>query len=375
MSGDKSSDSISESGSVYQLKEAVFADEKKFTVTANAGQEKFQCKFLHMEWMIVMQYDQMRDQFKTETFVKMVNRDKVAVNASLTLQLKTSRKSADLTDDWAGAADDSLIVNWNNFWLKPDERKRCEPHAMRTKPLIGADVLMQITIRVFNLSLVQPNVTHDIWTQAVAGLFLSPDLSDITLVAANGTKFPAHRFVLKNRSQYFAGHLTHDPQSEIKVNAPADAVKEMIRFMYQDDVQQLDDVAHDLLQLADYYAITDLLDICADFLMLNLNPHNVTKVIEYSAAAGLSDLRSAALETFIRNMYKPEWKAQFASLPVVAQLIIRKMMDLTKEAADPKQKQDEKQAGLFLAQVTGLMPIRQRCPGRGREYHFDRVTA
>lgn len=298
----------------------------------NSGQEEFRFKFLHTEWLIGVRYEQRGPAFLSTTSVMVVTDDKAVVKASVRLSLHT-HKPSHWVDDWSGSVDEDLITHWSAVSFESGQARVSQPHCTTTPPLIGTTILLEAEFRLFGVLLPDWRnyvPAESIWQQAVKDLFLSNTGSDIVLVA-EGTKFPAHQFVLTCRSQYFRGHLTHDPQAEIQLNATAGAAKELIRFMYTDGVDRMDDVAHDLLQLADYYDIPDLVTKCAEFLIHNLNAHNVIKVIDYANRAGLHELEAAAVRTFIHHMDQEGWKAQFASLSVPAQLIIRQLMSPDKQ--------------------------------------------
>ena len=324
----------------YKTKEMVHEAFGSFLMSENSGEKRFAFKFLHMEWEIVVHYDQVRNSLSCGTSVTLRTADQSTTKASVLIKLITAKRAAMPIDDWGGAVDADVIVRCTAVCFDSGQPRACQPVTKKTSPLIGTTVVLEAEFRVYDVVLpappAPPLVEVSVWQKAIRSLLFSQSGSDVVLVA-DGTDFPAHWFVLTVRSQYFSGHLTHDPQSRIQLNATAGAAKELIRFLYTDEVQRMDDVAHELLQLADYYLIPDLVQKCADFLILNLNAHNVVKVIDYANRAGLQELEHAAVRSFIKHVHDCDWKLQFAALSIPAQLIIRKLVSLIGQENGVKQ--------------------------------------
>ena len=293
---------------------------------------------LDSEWLVGVKYEHLTPTLVFQPTVMLVRSRDQRVKATVAIRVHISREAALLQDEWSSRQ--GLTTEWTGVLFEagkrmtwPSERKRL------CSSLVGTSLALEIEVRMFDVAIPCPVTGHEAalqqqasstqvpWQESISSLFPDVPGADVTLVA-EGQEMRAHSLVLICRSQYFRGHLTHDRREKIVLNASPAAAVEMLRFMYRNEVSRMEEVALELLQVADYYGVVDLLTAASEHLMSHLSPHNVVKVIDYASLAGLQELREMAVRTFVEKIGDETWKAQFASLAPSAQLIIRSLATL-----------------------------------------------
>ena len=134
----------------------------------------------------------------------------------------------------------------------------------------------------------------------LVNLFLEDQFSDVKLVTSCGKELKAHKNILASRSPTFAAMFTHDVL-ENKLNSVTitdvdyDILKEMLRFIYKDEIEHMETVANDLFIAADKYDIQDLKDECANYIANNINLENAIEIFELAAKYNAEKLKTQAM--------------------------------------------------------------------------------
>lgn len=93
----------------------------------------------------------------------------------------------------------------------------------------------------------------------------------------------AHKHVLAFGSPFFYGMLTSDMQETqnniVKVTEDSVVMKEVLRFIYSNEVENLDAIANELVFAAEKYQIDDLKKMCLDNIIKTLNTENVLQTL------------------------------------------------------------------------------------------------
>jgi len=130
------------------------------------------------------------------------------------------------------------------------------------------------------------------WLEHFKQLFESKVLSDV-VVQVKEERFDAHKIVLSARSSVFLAmfqsNLTETQTNTLKIEGIDPAVfKEVLRFMYTDQVGQLDELAEELLAAAERYMLNLLKSKCEAHLAGKITVENCAELLL------LADLHSAA---------------------------------------------------------------------------------
>jgi speckle-type POZ protein len=134
-------------------------------------------------------------------------------------------------------------------------------------------------------------------------LFERKLLTDV-VIHVKDEKFDAHKLILSARSQVFLAmfqsDLTEAQSNTIKIEDIKPAVfKEVLRFIYTDQVEQLDEIAEELLAVAERYMLELLKSKCESHLARKITVENCVDFLL------LADLHSAVgLKTFVLDFFR-----------------------------------------------------------------------
>ncbi|OXU30766.1 hypothetical protein TSAR_013232 [Trichomalopsis sarcophagae] len=140
-------------------------------------------------------------------------------------------------------------------------------------------------------------------------LLSSAKFSDITIVVGD-EKFPAHRNILACRSPVFSGMFEHEMLEKRKnvvaiSDVEPEVMAEVLRFIYADKVNNIKELAVDLLIAADKYQLEALRLMCEEVLVKKLNIDNVVEILKIvDLYASCSRLRGALLKFLTANRKK-----------------------------------------------------------------------
>lgn len=136
-------------------------------------------------------------------------------------------------------------------------------------------------------------------------LFDSDEFHDFSIITKDG-EFKTHRNILAAASPVFWKMLTHDMQENCSksvkiVDASSRVIHEMLRFVYTSRVENLDEVAEELLIVADKYQIQGLKELCERCLCKNLNDGNVCSLLMLGDQYQGKRLREEALHHVVKK--------------------------------------------------------------------------
>ncbi|XP_075692842.1 kelch-like protein 4 [Rhinoderma darwinii] len=133
-------------------------------------------------------------------------------------------------------------------------------------------------------------------------------LCDVLLIAGN-YKIPAHRLVLSAVSDYFAAMFTNDvreaKEEEIKMEGvDPDALKALVHYAYTGILELKEDTIESLLAAACLLQLSQVIEVCCNFLMKQLHPSNCLGIRSFGDAQGCVELlRVAHSYTMELNLY------------------------------------------------------------------------
>lgn len=180
----------------------------------------------------------------------------------------------------------------------------------------------EMTVQVYMHSESYANDNHALDLSNDLGSFLkSETLSDVAFIVKN-TRFPAHKMCLAARSTVFAALFTNGEVEKsnnvIHVdNCEPSLIEEMLRYVYTDAVDNLEDIAIDLLPVADKYGLGKLKDKCTDCLMIGINSENVTSRLLLAKKYRIPELSKEIYRFAKKNvqelLHNPEFESLFDS--------------------------------------------------------------
>lgn len=140
---------------------------------------------------------------------------------------------------------------------------------------------------------------------SLESLFDSDEFHDFTIITRDRT-FKTHRNILAAASPVFWKMLTHDMRENFSksvkiVDASSKVIYEMLRFVYTSRVESLDEIAEELLIVADKYQIQGLKELCERSLCKNLNDGNVCSLLMLGDQYQGKRLREEALQHVVKK--------------------------------------------------------------------------
>ncbi|NXJ91195.1 KLHL4 protein, partial [Corythaixoides concolor] len=123
-------------------------------------------------------------------------------------------------------------------------------------------------------------------------------LCDVLLIVGD-QKIPAHRLVLSAVSDYFAAMFTNDvreaKEEEIKMEGvDPDALKALVRYAYTGILELKEDTIESLLAAACLLQLSQVIEVCCNFLMKQLHPSNCLGIRSFGDAQGCTELLKVA---------------------------------------------------------------------------------
>ena len=141
--------------------------------------------------------------------------------------------------------------------------------------------------------------------------------SDVIL-NVGGEKIHAHKNILAIKSAVFATMFEHDmaekEQNVVEIkDISSNVLKEMLRYIYVGRVNNIIEIASDLLVAADKYLLANLKNMCQETLCDNLSHSNVIKYLNLAETNNARILKTRVIiyigSNLINVINDPEFQA------------------------------------------------------------------
>ncbi|KAF3838495.1 hypothetical protein F7725_010263, partial [Dissostichus mawsoni] len=144
-------------------------------------------------------------------------------------------------------------------------------------------------------------------------------LCDVLLIAGDH-KIPAHRLVLSAVSDYFAAMFTSDvreaKQEEIKMEGvDPEALRSLVHFAYTGVLELKEETIESLLAAACLLQLSQVIQVCCNFLMKQLHPSNCLGIRSFADAQGCVDLLNVAHNYTTEHFLEVIQNQEFLLLP------------------------------------------------------------
>jgi speckle-type POZ protein len=140
----------------------------------------------------------------------------------------------------------------------------------------------------------------------IRAMFENEDLVDFKLKTSDNEVLSAHKFILAARSPVFYGMVTSEMKEakEGVADVPdfdSKIMKEVLRFVYCNKVENLEEIAGELIVAADKYQIEQLKSLCIENLVPKVTAENVCLMILLSQrVSNATKLFESCLKTIRR---------------------------------------------------------------------------
>ncbi|XP_005884099.1 PREDICTED: kelch-like protein 4 isoform X1 [Myotis brandtii] len=144
-------------------------------------------------------------------------------------------------------------------------------------------------------------------------------LCDVFLIVGH-LRIPAHRLVLSAMSDYFAAMFTNDlleaKQEEVKMEGvDPNALNSLVQYAYTGVLQLKEDTIESLLAAACLLQLTQVIDVCSNFLIKQLHPSNCLGIRSFGDAQGCTELLSVAHKYTMEHFIDVIKNQEFLLLP------------------------------------------------------------
>jgi len=181
-----------------------------------------------------------------------------------------------------------------------------------------------------------PAIVFDVSSQQFVDSMKYSDL--ILSVESPGTAsspvdIPCHKFMLAKKSDVFDAMFSHNFQETqsnrvVITDLEPESVLEMVRYIYNHRVQNLDRVGRNLLAAADKYNIPELKEICEKALCESMNVENVSSLLLFARDRNSDNLKRKAIDFITRNIQavtnSPGWN-ELVCEPLIMTEVVRAM--------------------------------------------------
>lgn len=122
-------------------------------------------------------------------------------------------------------------------------------------------------------------------------MYLSDELKDCELHTSDGKILKGHKSVLAVQSPVFKAMFTRDMEEArtgiVRVqDFHSKTMDQLLRFAYCQEVEHLDEIAHELIYAAEKYLMMELKNKCIESLVAALDPNNVLRLLEIADHVG-----------------------------------------------------------------------------------------
>lgn len=151
--------------------------------------------------------------------------------------------------------------------------------------------------------------------------------ADITIETSDGQTFRAAKCIL-SRSPVFDKMLSNGEWKEAKEgiikikDITFDAIYELVRYLYCDEVPKLSEMTLDLLIAADKYDITGLKEICLRHLTSQISMENFVEIFIHCDHLNISELKKSVIDFIVKNRREMVGSDKWDTLKLYPDLVI-----------------------------------------------------
>ncbi|XP_078382405.1 kelch-like protein 17 [Oculina patagonica] len=147
---------------------------------------------------------------------------------------------------------------------------------------------------------------------------------DFTIKDKDGKEIKSHKFLLASQIEYFAALFRRDPTASETTfkDFSLDVINNCIDYIYIHEISLTSKNVQDVLVFADFINLTEVIDICTDFIIKSIDHSNCGHVINFGNAHGMEKLVEAGVFFALKNL-----KVGIISLDKFTKGVISKKVD------------------------------------------------
>ena len=127
---------------------------------------------------------------------------------------------------------------------------------------------------------------------------------DFVIKDKDGAEIRSHKFILASQSEYFAALFRTNPNASETTftDFSVDVIKECIEYFYVLELNLTRENCQDVLMFADYITLREVVAICTDYIIVNIDESNYASVIDVGNSRGMFRLVEAGVLFAMTNL-------------------------------------------------------------------------
>uniref|UniRef100_A0A0N5CBU0 BTB domain-containing protein n=1 Tax=Strongyloides papillosus TaxID=174720 RepID=A0A0N5CBU0_STREA len=175
-------------------------------------------------------------------------------------------------------------------------------------------------------------------------MFDSPSFTDC-IIKVEDTEIKVHKAVLAARSpvfhEIFNSKSRNSQKNVIKIETfPVEVVKEMLRYIYKDEVENIQNLAKEMFEISNKYKLQRLKAISERSMCRSLSIGNVCERFAFSETHMIESLRECCQELILKNLgcliETNEWKEYVLARPLLLESLLLKSLNVSLIKEDRK---------------------------------------
>lgn len=127
---------------------------------------------------------------------------------------------------------------------------------------------------------------------------------DFVIKDKDGAEIRSHKFILASQSEYFAALFRTNPNASETTfkDFSSDVIKECVEYFYGLELNLTSENFQDVLMFADYITLREVIAICIDYILENIDESNYASVIDLGNRREMFSLVEAGVLFALRNL-------------------------------------------------------------------------
>ncbi|XP_047370551.1 protein maternal effect lethal 26-like [Vespa velutina] len=161
----------------------------------------------------------------------------------------------------------------------------------------------------------------------ITSLQSNSELSDLSIYVEDSV-FPVHKCILAAHSPIFRNMFTigMKEQKDKKIyitNIAKETCNSMLSYIYTNKFNDLDNIANNLIFIADMYNIQDLVELCKETLIKSMNVENVFDTLIIADNLHIKDLELHCLQYISKNRKNINSKKKYEDIKKYSNIVIK----------------------------------------------------
>jgi hypothetical protein len=124
---------------------------------------------------------------------------------------------------------------------------------------------------------------------------------DFKIIAEDGSEIKSHKIILASQTQYFGALFRQENPDSVKLDFPGDIIKKCVNYLYTEEIDVTGENVQDVMVFANYVMITEIVKVCEEFIINNLDLSSCIDVLKLGDFLGNSAILEEAKNLICRN--------------------------------------------------------------------------